>query len=152
MPYLRPSQRVSRARRAAPTADRLAPVSGELPTRVRATAWYFEVTGALSLLALAVGVVAVPLGIGPLAGARVSVAAVLVNAVAGVAWLWTGRSLAAGERRGGLVAGATLLIPIAARAFGQPVSAATLVLGAVGVLAVLTAWRDLTPGGWDADV
>lgn len=73
---------------------------------------------------------------------------VLVRAAVGIGWLWTGRSLAAGERRGAVVAGLALVAPLVARAAGQAVSTSLLVLGAVGALAVFSAWGDLRDGGW----
>jgi hypothetical protein len=148
-PLLPPA--VTRGSQRPSDARRFAPVSGELPARVRVAAWYFEATGALTLVSVAMAAIAAPLHLGLFAGVRVGFVSGLLRAAAGVGWLWGGRSLAAGERRGAVVAGLTLVAPLIARAAGQAVPTSVLVLGAVGALAVFSAWGDLRPGGWHDD-
>lgn len=66
-----------------------------------------------------------------------------VVALTGAGWIWTGRLLGAGERRGALTAAVTLLTPVLMRVAGQAMPTSEFVIGVVGTIAVLSAWRDL---------
>ena len=128
-------------------AIRFAPVSRGPSTRLRLAAGYFTLSGAvtLALLAIALGSAA----LGPPAAAallRAHPLAPVLRLASALLLLWTGRLLARGSRRGGALAVALLVPPLVAALAGQPVPTSSLVVGVVGVLVVLSVWRDLDAG------
>ncbi|HEU4630864.1 MAG TPA: hypothetical protein VFS08_14030 [Gemmatimonadaceae bacterium] len=113
--------------------------------RLHWVANYFQLSAGLGALSLAGGLVAAALDV---AGSRATLLghpvawSLAVATVAG--WWYTGHLLHARRREGGWMALLNLVPPLAGWALaGNGGVSATLVLSAAGLVAVLTAWRDL---------
>jgi hypothetical protein len=132
---------------AAPAARRapgLGPPGSAPPLRVRAAAGFFGVVGALGLLLLAMGGLLRALGVPPYAQASAPPGGLALALLTCVGYLLTGRSLAAGERRGALAAALTLGVPVLVHAVAaQPLGAWNVAVAGLGALLVAAAWRDL---------
>jgi len=129
------------------TASQLSPLAVQPSTRLRLVAAYFSIGGALSLLTLAIGGAAAAFGSAPARSMFAMLAAHPTRSMLWVGgalgWVWTGRLLSRGERAGGVLAIATLAVPVIGWMLGQPVTITTLVLAALGVIAVASSWREL---------
>lgn len=119
-----------------------------LPTRLHWTAEYFRWCGISSALALGVFVGMTPFS-SPL---RADVAAhpagyglmFLASAITAASWWWTGERLRARHRDGAWMAIATLAIPLFGLARGGTGPGfGTLVISALGLVAIFTSWREL---------
>ena len=104
---------------------------------------YFQISAGLGAVAFTVGIVAALVDAG---GARAAVLGhpvmVMISAATVAGWWYTGHLLHERRREGGWMALLNLLPALSASLLGGGITS-SLFLSAAGVLAVLTAWRDL---------
>lgn len=119
-----------------------------LPDRLRWTAAYFRFCGISSAVVL--GVSLLSLLVSP--DIRAEVAAhsssyllmLLLSGITAAAWWWTGERLYARQRDGAWMGVANLAIPLLRLGHANAgASVSTLVISALGLIAILTSWREL---------
>lgn len=119
-----------------------------LPGRLHWTAQYFRWCAISSVVALGISMVFMPFAIGMRAAVaahpfRFGLSLVLV-AVTSASWWWTGERLLARRRDGAWWAIGALALPLLERlGGGGGPSGVTTVISALGLLAILTSWREL---------
>lgn len=127
-----------------PPRFRFAPVSGESSLPASLAGGYFVVSGAVTILVIAITLLGVRFGWRAFDDVPIAPLSVTLGALVAAGWLWTGRLLLRRERRGGALALAFLLLPPALDlAQRRPVGAPSLVFTVVGVAVIALAWRDL---------
>jgi hypothetical protein len=117
-----------------------------LPTRLHWTAEYFRWCGMSSALFLGAYLVITPFS----SALRADFAThpsryalvILLSALTAASWWWTGERLHPRQRDGAWMAIASLAIPLFGLTRGGP-GIGTLVVSALGLLAILTSWREL---------
>ena len=121
-----------------------APISSQPSTRLRLVMGYLRLNGWFGLGALAVGAVGAIAGYAPLrAVVGGHILAMLVTAVGCGSLLLAAGDLAAGRRRGAYAAGTIFALSILAALLGQGVSFEGLLVGVLGLGAVVSAWGEL---------
>jgi hypothetical protein len=124
-----------------------APVSGAQSSLLRIAYGYFLFNGIVYGLLVAAAVLGYLFGQGgfdPTIPTILIVLAILVQATAAVGLVWTGALLSRGSRLGGFLALGFLLLPIAfATVSRQPMNAADIVFGTLGVIVLLLIWHEL---------
>lgn len=121
-----------------------APVSGGPSGRLRFAAWYFAFVGVSTLLLLILALVTVARG-----DARVRQALIahpmglLIRSATALLLLGTSYLLYQKSRLGGMFAIILFLPPIIGRVLGEPVSKLGLAIAIVGMIIMLSVWREL---------
>lgn len=118
-----------------------APVSAAPSTLRRLAAGYLMFDGAFALVLAVGGGIAMALGNGPFAGQPLAAIGIAISAALALAYLWCGRQIWRGDRRGVYVALALVLLPTVARGFA--VSSWEIAWTALGVIVLVLVWRDL---------
>lgn len=118
-----------------------------LPDRLRWTAEYFRWCGVSSVVALGIAIVSLPFS----HGVRAAIAAhpwrfglsLATLAIISFSWWWTGERLLARRREGAWWAIVALAFPLVERVQGAGLSGVTMLISILGLLAILTSWREL---------
>ena len=119
-----------------------------LPSRLHWTAEYFRWCGMSSVVSLGITLAFLPV----MPGLRAAIAAhpykvglgLLSVAITSASWWWTGQRLLARRRDGAWWAIVALLLPLLQLVRGgTSLSGVTMLISALGLVAILTSWREL---------
>jgi hypothetical protein len=121
-----------------------APVSGAPSMLRRIAAGYLMVNGALGLVVTIGGGITAALGSGPFDGGLLPVLGFAISAAVALAFLWCGRQIWRGDRRGVHVALALVLLPpVVSVVQGFAVSPWEITWTALGVIVLVLVGRDI---------
>jgi uncharacterized membrane protein len=121
-----------------------APISGQPSLRLRLASGYFILSGLMSLAIIAVGLIMAFTGTNEIRAAVFEhPIQTFLNAAIALGFVLAGYYLRKGSRLGGFIAIVVFLPPLAEAILGHDVRLGSLIIGAVGVIVIVSIWEEL---------